>query len=574
MARGIEIVAAIAQEPFWSSENQFATLKPIAVFGPEQMERVRLGDYPNRDLCWWMIRGISQQREILPGRLVVGRVEEAGQFDAEDPDKDKFQLAWDSVKLAGPKNIIEVILGPDNLGPHDLINGECILSLDHSPTSLVLVRLGDKVYGPFKTEYERSGSGFNLSFAKPQSSEHTIVWDTERIWNDPGFAAIKGVEISADAKALNRSSQHIWLDYCLLTWNRFEALQHDPLERIRLYTDEEIVRHAAKQVLARKGVPDFMKVWSEIRSVYLAPQGPAESAEAADIFKALDAQLVAQSKAIDDLVQSMLESGILDDRIKAAIEARTVEYIDTNTTNVRAKIEEQITGLRQQEEELTRRVQTAENDFERKRRLAVSTLDDELNASRRDLDQWIAAEKSSIAHERAEVDTRRRVLEEGLTDVATRFVEHREELVKDFLALSPFLSQLGVLAMAPHGSPPEPKVAQSAPVNATRPVFLETLGGSPGLESEAMFFERFQEHVENSGFRFKRMDLVAFHLSVKCGDLTILGGLSGTGKSSLPLLYAQALAGDEQRFRAVDVSPAWLEQGDLLGRANLLEGRF
>jgi hypothetical protein len=54
----------------------------------------------------------------------------------------------------------------------------------------------------------------------------------------------------------------------------------------------------------------------------------------------------------------------------------------------------------------------------------------------------------------------------------------------------------------------------------------------------------------------------------------VLGGLSGTGKSSLPLLYSQALAGDERRFLAVDVSPAWLEPGDLLGRLNLLEGRF
>jgi len=146
--------------------------------------------------------------------------------------------------------------------------------------------------------------------------------------------------------------------------------------------------------------------------------------------------------------------------------------------------------------------------------------------------------------------------------------------VRDFLSLSPFLNQLGVLAVSAHGSLTDPEAEPSAPVKVTRPAFLETLSGSRGLESETMFFERFLEHVTSSGFRFKRMDLVAFHLSVKCGDLTILGGLSGTGKSSLPLLYAQALAGDEQRFRAVDVSPAWLEPGDLLGRANLLEGRF
>jgi len=416
MIRGVEIVAAIAQEPFWSGENQFATLKPIAVIGPERIELIRLGDYPNRDLCWWMIRGISQQREILPGRLVVGRVEEADQFDAEDPDKDKFQLAWDSVKLGGPKNIIEVIIGPENMGPRELINGEYILRLDHSPTSLVLVRLGDRVYGPFKSEPERSGSSFNISLAKPQSGEHTIVWDAEHIWKDPGFEEIHRIEISADAKALNRSSQHIWVDYCLLTWNRFEALQHNPRERIRLYTDDEIVRHAAKKVLARKRVQVFMQDWSDIRSVYLAPQGPAESIEAADVFKALNTRLIAQSEAIDDLVQSVLGSGVLDEQIDAAIQVRTMEYIDTHTANVSAQVEERIKVLRQEEEELIRRVQTSENDLKRDRRLAELQLDKEINERRSHFEEWAAVEKSSIEHDRAEINTQRRVLEKDLTN--------------------------------------------------------------------------------------------------------------------------------------------------------------
>ena len=62
---------------------------------------------------------------------------------------------------------------------------------------------------------------------------------------------------------------------------------------------------------------------------------------------------------------------------------------------------------------------------------------------------------------------------------------------------------------------------------------------------EVGFFKRFGKHVEASGFKHRRLDLAAFHLSVKCNDLTVLGGLPGTGKSSLPRLYAEALAGDE-----------------------------
>ena len=61
-------------------------------------------------------------------------------------------------------------------------------------------------------------------------------------------------------------------------------------------------------------------------------------------------------------------------------------------------------------------------------------------------------------------------------------------------------------------------------------------------------------------------------------DLTVLGGVSGTGKSSLPRLYAQALTGDadvwDDRYRMVGVNPSWLDVGDLLGRVNVLDARF
>src|SRR5262249_16590813 len=75
------------------------------------------------------------------------------------------------------------------------------------------------------------------------------------------------------------------------------------------------------------------------------------------------------------------------------------------------------------------------------------------------------------------------------------------------------------------------------------------------------------------------LDLAGFHLSVKCNDLTILGGLPGTGKSSLPRLYAEALAGDEydegmQRYLHVGVSPSWLDGRDVLGHTNALDRRF
>jgi hypothetical protein len=89
---------------------------------------------------------------------------------------------------------------------------------------------------------------------------------------------------------------------------------------------------------------------------------------------------------------------------------------------------------------------------------------------------------------------------------------------------------------------------------------------------------RFRRHVQDCGFSYRSIDLVAFHLSLKCSDLVVVGGVSGTGKSSLPTLYAQALAGDAdgqiRRFLPVDVSPAWTNPSDLLGYVNLLDRSF
>lgn len=61
--------------------------------------------------------------------------------------------------------------------------------------------------------------------------------------------------------------------------------------------------------------------------------------------------------------------------------------------------------------------------------------------------------------------------------------------------------------------------------------------------------------------------------------MTVLGGPSGTGKSSLPVLYAQALLGEQSTAGRpgclmVNVNPSWMDIRDLLGHMNTLEGHF
>ena len=66
------------------------------------------------------------------------------------------------------------------------------------------------------------------------------------------------------------------------------------------------------------------------------------------------------------------------------------------------------------------------------------------------------------------------------------------------------------------------------------------VGNAPSTKIQSLpeeaFFDRFKRVVEESGFVYRPLDLQRFHLSVKCGEMTVLGGPSGTGKSSLPAL--------------------------------------
>jgi hypothetical protein len=509
----------------------------------------------------------------MPGRLLVAYVQEAEGFDPKGPDKDKYQLAWDSVKLGGPRNLIEVVVASPMLDPRDLVNRRHVLSLDHPPTSMVLVRIGDKVYGPLNTDSQHTGRQFRITLQRPPSSELTSVLDWSSVRSDPGFLRVPDVTLAADGQPVNRSTECFSTDFQILSWNRFEALQAASSERVRLFSDEEIVRQAAKKVLSRKQARDFMAEWERVSAVYLTPRADEAEPETAEVLAALNRRLQAQCDSVDELIRSVVESEALSERVEVAIKRTSEQYVETRAASLDAKIAETIAARQQRVEELRKQEQHLENELERRRRQEDLKLQADLKRERATFTQWAEAERATIERARAEIDARREQLEQGLNEAAARFQSGRDTLVADFLSLSPFLRQLGALGETEARAASAPKDDQRTE-RLSPPAFLDAIAPSEGLRDEALFFERFTAHVEQAGFRFRRKELLAFHLSMKCGDLTVLGGLSGTGKSSLPVLYAQALSGDLNRYLRVDVSPAWLEPGDLLGRPNLLDQRF
>lgn len=82
-------------------------------------------------------------------------------------------------------------------------------------------------------------------------------------------------------------------------------------------------------------------------------------------------------------------------------------------------------------------------------------------------------------------------------------------------------------------------------------------------------------YVRKKGFVFSRELLANLFLSLKTKPFVILAGISGTGKTKLIELFAEAVGAtsDNGRFELIPVRPDWNDSTDLLGYKNL-EGKF
>ena len=98
--------------------------------------------------------------------------------------------------------------------------------------------------------------------------------------------------------------------------------------------------------------------------------------------------------------------------------------------------------------------------------------------------------------------------------------------------------------------------------------------GLPNEASEITWLQNIYQQCDNFGIHFPKRILYAFHTALKISDwssITVLAGVSGTGKSELPKLYA-AFGG--MNFINVPVQPSWDSQESMLGFFNSIDNRF
>jgi MoxR-like ATPase len=85
--------------------------------------------------------------------------------------------------------------------------------------------------------------------------------------------------------------------------------------------------------------------------------------------------------------------------------------------------------------------------------------------------------------------------------------------------------------------------------------------------------EHIETYIEQKGFYFNKGEITNFYLSLKTKPFVILAGISGTGKTQLPRLFAEAIGMSKDQVIQIPVRPDWTDASDLIGYTSL-QGNF
>jgi hypothetical protein len=99
---------------------------------------------------------------------------------------------------------------------------------------------------------------------------------------------------------------------------------------------------------------------------------------------------------------------------------------------------------------------------------------------------------------------------------------------------------------------------------------LRVNDGQDGENGENLTIESIKDYIAAKGFNYEGNLIENFYLSLKSKPFVILAGTSGTGKTRLVKLFAEAIGA---KMKLVPVRPDWSDSSDLFGHTDL-SGKF
>lgn len=572
------LIFAVAQVPFEVTSpsgavNVFCTLVPV---WHEDGESTSATDFPNNGLVWWKLR-VGSKDLADPGRLVSAPLEYALQYNADDPSKQLYQVAPGEVEPLGDNEAIEVLRADARVvrSPRELVNTIGAVETDHVPGALVLVRLDDVLYGPLRTKVVASSHGLHRVTVSAAAADGTVRRvDASAV--EAVIDRVSDVVISLDNMPRYRSAN---LAHC--AYEIVRAEQVDDLLRsgslVELPRDEDLILRAARQLFTRKDRQQLAELLERLGTM-LDGEKPAEEQE---LVQALARQTALQARSTLELARSVVDSGLLDERVALAIDERTRQEIDDRSAALATEIERRTADTATALHELERRRAALETELLERTRVAETELQARIEQAWREHRRSIAEDRKALDEERTRLEAQRVTLARTVADAAERYETQKEAVIADAIALLPIIEATGRTrdsdaSMAPGVAPRRGRTPVELPAFVTEP------RGGKGVD-EAAFFARFERHVAGAGFRYRAIDLRAFHNAWKCMELVLVMGPPGSGKSSLGRLYAEALHGGTllaadphsgTRLLRVSARATWLDGSDVLGHVNPLDASF
>lgn len=566
------LLMAVGQRPFDLSSGTFCKALPLFGMNGDKMDA---SDFPNDGEIWWMLLPYTASL-ALPGRLIVGDIETAGGFKSDDPHNSQYQIKKDSLRNQSIHDGVEILEVPPNVLPEmsDISLSRMDFSFDHPPATFVLLRVSGYVYGPFQSVDKREGDSRD-GIVKLEAYDRNF---TVKKVNDNDFKKICGNHILEFQAQIGFDETHRHLQrlksfsYEYLTGPGYQLFKECPGETIDMEPFEQKLLKFSKDILTRKKRQELMALLKEL------PPLAEKSQDIGSLLKLISSARgyhARYEEMLNRISDALIQSGMLDeDRIEEAKKRYVSEYINTRTAELQGQIERQIQRCQTELEGLNQ-------ELKDRRIKETALIDKELNNAREKAYAEIDAKRRQIDEQQKHLEEERDVLHRNMEESAKLLAQSGDKVVVNFMAMLPLLQRSGVLGSSQRIQPEGSTEGENRKTDErfSLPAYVTSQHPPQKDISEDVFFGRFCDVVEKSGYKYAPMDLARYHLSVKCSELTILGGSSGVGKTSLALLYARALSGgDRENGRrdslVISVNPSWMEVRDLIGHMNTIDERF
>jgi dynein-related subfamily AAA family protein len=553
---GTMVVLATDQSPFEASgqrgmPNTFCVLVPLMTVDSARFEDLE-EDFPNRGRVWWLLRNEDVKLESGVGMIVTARIEVAPRFNKEDPEKDRYQVERRTIHV-GVRDwfeIVDVKEEPEDMG-RLVTHG---VPMDHRPTSVVVLRGPRTVIGPFRAPWPSEDRRVRLAALRADDPK---VWRLRRaVLEDRGF--VETFQFTANRHDPREATRLVPIS--LLSKGGVDTLQTDG-EPVDAATDAQVVNWALGFTdVASRAQSAFKEILKQVKAV--EPEHLQDQEERLKRFHSISADAERVMALGENVAAVLARQKVYEVLINTHVESLTRSRIDQLIGERQASIEKEIEGLRSRRDKLKQEVVQVEAEYDRLK----SEQEERLAQESADWLQNLRDREQQIEEQKRDLEARAIAASDRLESVTRKYEEGGREIGDQLLAQLPVLRRLGVTS----GPKSEEMAGRTEALRL--PGWLSRPKTNQEIREES-FVADLESVAIRRGLLFETDDLANFHVSVKSGLWTVLAGMSGVGKSSLPRVYAEAL-GCKDEFLMVSVRPDWLDDRDVIGAYNPFAGVF